>query len=90
MLKTFFLEQVRCNVEAIDRGITGALYEFPTTGHRMIGARNFHTLQPDAPGGADRYWANGWGVSRGRPTPIPRRCTRWREGADQRCRCLCP
>lgn len=26
----------------------------------MIGTRNFLTLQPDAPGGAGRYWTNGW------------------------------
>lgn len=56
----FFLEQVCKTVEQIDRGITGALHEFPTTGHRMIGARNFLTLQPDDPGGAGRYWANWW------------------------------
>lgn len=59
-VQLFFLEQVCRNVESIDRGITGALHEFPTTGHRMIGARNFLTLQPDDPGGADRYWANWW------------------------------
>ena len=56
----FFLEHVGRHVEQIDRGISGALHEFPTTGHRMIGARNFLTLQPDAPGGAGRYWANWW------------------------------
>lgn len=59
-VQLFFLEQVCRNVEQIDRGITGALHEFPTTSHRMIGARNFLTLQPDAPGGANRYWANWW------------------------------
>jgi hypothetical protein len=59
-VQLFFLEQVCRNVEQIDRGITGSLHEFPTTGHRMIGARNFLTLQPDAPGSADRYWANWW------------------------------
>jgi hypothetical protein len=59
-VQLFFLEQVCRNVEQIDRGITGALHEFPTTSHRMIGARNFLTLQPDAPGGAKRYWANWW------------------------------
>ena len=59
-VQLFFLEQVCRNVEQIDRGITGALQEFPTTSHRMIGARNFLTLQPDVPGGANRYWANWW------------------------------
>lgn len=56
----FFLEQVGRNVEQIEPGISGALHEFPTTSHRMIGARNFLTLQPDDAGGADRYWANWW------------------------------
>ncbi|GAA6143639.1 alkaline phosphatase D family protein [Hydrogenophaga sp. 5NK40-0174] len=56
----FFLEQACKNVETIDRGISGAMYEFPTTSHRMIGCRNFMTLQADRPGSADRYWVNWW------------------------------
>lgn len=56
----FFLEQACQKVEAIDRGIRGVMHEFPTTGHRMIGNRNFLTLQPDPPGAAARYWANWW------------------------------
>jgi PhoD related phosphatase len=63
----YFLEQACKNIEQIDRGITGTMYEFPTTSHRMIGCRNFLTLQPDAPGGADRYWANWW--AEGEPHP---------------------
>ena len=64
----FFLEQACQRVEQIDRGITGTMYEFPTTSHRMIGTRNFLTLQPDAPGNpAKRYWANWW--AEGEPHP---------------------
>ena len=65
-----FLEQACLAVDTIDRGITGTMYEFPTTTHRMIGLRNFLTLQPDAPGGAGalgRYWANWW--AEGEPHP---------------------
>lgn len=52
---------------------TRTMYQFPTTTHRMIGCRNFLTLQPDAPGAADdpggsgRYWANWW--DEGEPHP---------------------
>lgn len=56
----FFLEQACKHVEQVDRGINGSMLEFPTTTHRMIGARNFLTLQPDAGGDAPRYWANWW------------------------------
>ncbi|HEY9096733.1 MAG TPA: alkaline phosphatase D family protein [Hydrogenophaga sp.] len=56
----FFLEQACKQIETIDRGITGAMYEFPTTSHRMIGCRNIMTLQPDAPGKGDRVWVNWW------------------------------
>ena len=64
----FFLEQACQRVDQIDRGITGTMYEFPTTSHRMIGARNFLTLQPDgADNPAKRYWANWW--AEGEPHP---------------------
>ena len=64
----FFLEQACQRIDQIDRGITGTMYEFPTTSHRMIGARNFLTLQPDSPGNpAQRYWANWW--AEGEPHP---------------------
>ncbi len=56
----YFLEQACQHVERIDRGITGAMYEFPTTSHRMIGCRNFMTLQADPPGEGNRYWVNWW------------------------------
>ena len=54
----FFLEQACQQVETIYLGITGAMYEFPTTRHRMIGCRNFMTLQPDGPGKSDRICVN--------------------------------
>ena len=67
----YFLEQACQRVDQIDRGITGMMYEFPTTSHRMIGARNFLTLQPDAPDSLglsqQRYWANWW--AEGEPHP---------------------
>ena len=63
----YFLEQACQQVETIDRGITGAMYEFPTTRHRMIGCRNFMTIQPDAPGKGDRIWVNWWAESEPHP-----------------------
>lgn len=64
----FFLERACQAVEQIDRGITGTMFEFPTTSHRMIGCRNFLTLQPDGPANpAGRYWANWW--AKGEPHP---------------------
>ena len=63
----FFLEQACQMVETIDRGISGAMYEFPTTRHRMIGCRNFMTLQPDAPGQANRFWINWWAEGEAHP-----------------------
>ena len=66
-----FLEQACQRVDTIDRGITGTMHEFPTTNHRMIGARNFLTLQPDGINpnglGQERYWANWW--AEGEPHP---------------------
>jgi hypothetical protein len=63
----FFLEQACKQIETIDRGITGAMYEFPTTSHRMIGCRNIMTLQPDAPGKGDRVWVNWWAENESYP-----------------------
>ena len=81
----FFLEQACEKVEVIDRGITGTMFEFPTTRHRLIGCRNFLTLQPDhsANHANQRYWANWWAEGephpytkvihglRGKPTVLP-------------------
>ena len=53
----YFLEQACKVVETVDRGITATMYEFPATTRRLIGARNFLTLEPDA---QDRLWANWW------------------------------
>lgn len=53
----YFLEQA-CKVEEmVDRGITAKMFEFPATTRRLIGARNFLTLEPDS---QDRLWANWW------------------------------
>jgi hypothetical protein len=57
----YFLEQACLEVETVDRGITAAMYEFPTTSRRLIGARNVMTIEPDAmddPG--QRLWVNWW------------------------------
>ncbi len=62
-----FLERACEVIEQIDRGVTGTMHEFPTTRHRMIGCRNFLTLQPDAPGGDGRYWANWWAEGEAHP-----------------------
>jgi len=53
----YFLEQACKVVETVDRGITATMFEFPATTRRLIGARNFLTLEPDA---QDRLWANWW------------------------------
>jgi hypothetical protein len=49
----------------VDRGITATIYEFPATTRRLIGARNFLTLEPDS---QDRLWANRWGEGELTPT----------------------
>jgi hypothetical protein len=33
----------------------------------MIGCRNFMTLQPDAPGQANRFWINWWAEGEAHP-----------------------
>ncbi len=53
----YFLEQACKQVETVDRGITATMFEFPATSRRIIGARNFLTLEPDD---KDRLWANWW------------------------------
>ena len=58
--EVFVLEHVARHVEQIDRGISTRMLEFPATSHCVMARRNFLTLQPDAPDGAGRYWANWW------------------------------
>jgi len=41
------------------------MYEFPATTRRLIGARNFLTLEPDT---QDRLWANWWVEGESDPT----------------------
>ena len=61
----YFLEQACQKVETLDRGITATMYEFPATTRRLIGARNFLTLEPDAD---NRLWANWWVEGEADPT----------------------
>ncbi len=61
----YFLEQACKLVETVDRGITASMYEFPATARRIIGARNFLTLEPDM---QDRIWANWWVENEPTPT----------------------
>ena len=41
------------------------MYEFPATTRRLIGARNFLTLEPDD---KERLWANWWVENEADPT----------------------
>lgn len=61
----YFLEQACKVVETVDRDITATMYEFPATSRRLIGARNFLTLEPDD---KDRLWANWWVEGESTPT----------------------
>jgi hypothetical protein len=65
----YFLEQACLKVETVDRGITAAMYEFPTTSRRLIGARNFMTMEPDAMDDpAQRLWVNWWVENEAEPS----------------------
>lgn len=65
----YFLEKACLQVETVDRGITAAMYEFPTTSRRLIGARNFMTIEPDDAGNpAQRLWVNWWVENEAEPT----------------------
>jgi hypothetical protein len=65
----YFLEQACLQVETVDRGITAAMYEFPTTSRRLIGARNFLTLEPDERDHpAQRLWVNWWVENEAEPS----------------------
>jgi PhoD related phosphatase len=66
----YFLEQACKQVETLDRGITATMYEFPATTRRLIGARNFLTIEPDhnVPDGEVRLWANWWVEGEADPT----------------------
>ncbi len=65
----YFLEQACLRVETVDRGITAAMYEFPTTSRRIIGARNFMTIEPDAMDDpAQRLWVNWWVENEAEPS----------------------
>jgi hypothetical protein len=65
----YFLEQACQQVETVDRDITAAMYEFPTTSRRLIGARNFMTIEPDALGDPQqRLWVNWWVENEAQPS----------------------
>lgn len=65
----YFLEQACLQVETVDRGITAAMVEFPTTARRLIGARNFLTLEPDdLTNPAQRLWVNWWVENEAEPS----------------------
>ena len=65
----YFLEQACLQVETVDRGITAAMVEFPTTARRLIGARNFLTLEPDdISNPAQRLWVNWWVENEAEPS----------------------
>ena len=60
----FYLEHVGDKVEQLEGGITTAMYKFPGTSHRYIGARNYLSLEPDRVEDGrsrNRLWAN-WHV----------------------------
>ncbi len=59
-LEVFVLEHIARHVEQADRGIQIRMLDFPGTSRCVMAARNFLTLQPDAPGQGGRYWANWW------------------------------
>ena len=63
----YFLEEACKQTETLEPGITGRMVEFPTARRRLIGCRNFMTLQTDAPGGGGRLWVNWWAEGQGHP-----------------------
>jgi phosphodiesterase/alkaline phosphatase D-like protein len=63
----YFLEEACKQTETLEPGITGQMVEFPTARRRLIGCRNFMTLQTDPPGGGDRLWVNWWAETQDHP-----------------------
>jgi len=65
----YFLEQACQQEEQVTRGITAAMHEFPTTSRRLIGARNFMTIEPDAKDDPQqRLWVNWWVENEAQPS----------------------
>lgn len=54
----FALTHLLDQEKEIDPGILSRMGTFPGTDTKFIGARNFLSLEPDASGGKNRYWAN--------------------------------
>jgi hypothetical protein len=57
-LIAFALDRLFDNTEDVDRGITATMEKFPGTQKRFLAERNWLSLEPDAPSGAGRIWAN--------------------------------
>jgi hypothetical protein len=57
-LIAFALERLFDNTEEVDRGITASMEKFPGTQKRFLAGRNWLSLEPDAPDGLGRIWAN--------------------------------
>jgi hypothetical protein len=65
----YFLEQACQQEEPVTRGITAAMHEFPTTSRRLIGARNFMTIEPDPKDDPQqRLWVNWWVENEAQPS----------------------
>lgn len=65
----YFLENACTRVETVDRGIQAAMYEFPASARRLIGARNILTLELDeASSASPRLWANWWVENEAQPS----------------------
>ena len=67
-LVTFALDRLFDNTEELDRGITATMEKFPGTQKRFLGGRNWLSLEPDAPDGLGRIWAN-WFAEGSREEP---------------------
>ncbi len=66
----FYLEHVGDKVEELEGGITTAMYKFPGTAHRYIGARNYLSLEPDRiedGRSRNRLWANWYVENEAQP-----------------------
>ncbi len=66
----FYLEHVGDKVEQLEGGITTAMYKFPGTSHRYIGARNYLSLEPDRVEDGrsrNRLWANWYVENEAQP-----------------------
>jgi hypothetical protein len=68
-LIAFALERLFDNTEELDRGITASMVRFPGTQKRFLAGRNWLSLEPDAPDGLGRIWANWFAEGDDEKTP---------------------